>query len=46
MKASFYVEKEMWKEALDLLMNAKVIYAKICSFKDSLEAVIYQERIS
>ena len=46
MKASYHMEKENWQEALDLLMNSKVIYSKICSFKDSLEAVIYQERIS
>jgi len=41
MKASYHMEKENWQEALDLLMNSKVIYSKICSFKDSLEAVIY-----
>jgi hypothetical protein len=34
-----------WQEAFDLLVSSKVIYSKISGFKDSLEAVIYQEKI-
>ena len=39
------MEIEQYQEALDLLMKSKVIYSKISEFKDSLEAVIYDERI-
>ena len=46
MKASYLMEVEKWQEALDLLLRSKIIYQKIGSFKDSLEAVIYQERIT
>ena len=45
MQASYFIEIEKWQEALDLLLRAKVIYQKISSYRDSLEAVIYQERI-
>ena len=45
MQASYLMEVEKWQEALDNLMRAKVIYQKVSQFKDSLEAVIYQEKI-
>ena len=45
MKASYLIEAQKWQEALDLLLSSKVIYQKIASYKDSLEAVIYQEKI-
>ena len=45
MQASYLMEVEKWQEALDYLMRAKVIYQKVCQFKDSLEAVVYQEKI-
>lgn len=45
MQAAYLMEIEKYQEALDLLMKSKVIYSKISEFKDSLEAVIYDERI-
>jgi len=45
MKGTFLLEKEHWQEALDALLRAKLIYQKISEFKDSLEAVIYIEKI-
>mmetsp|Transcript_14950 Transcript_14950/g.10447 ORF Transcript_14950/g.10447 Transcript_14950/m.10447 type:complete len:129 (+) Transcript_14950:322-708(+) len=41
----FYIEKDMFEEALDHLLRAKVIYSKIASLKDSLEAIIYEEKV-
>ena len=41
MQASYLIEVKKWAEALDLLLSSKVIYQKISSFKDSLEAVVY-----
>jgi hypothetical protein len=45
MQAAYLIEVEQYQEALDLLMRSKVIYQKISEYKDSLEAVIYEERI-
>ena len=45
MQAAYLIEVKKWAEALDLLLSSKVIYQKISSFKDSLEAVVYQEKI-
>lgn len=45
MQASHLIECKKWAESLDLLLSSKVIYQKIASFKDSLEAVIYEEKI-
>ena len=39
------IETDQYEQALDLLITSKVIYQKISQFKDSLEAVIYDERI-
>jgi len=35
-----------FKSALDNLLKSKIIYEKISQYKDSLEAIIYRERIS
>jgi hypothetical protein len=35
-----------YKSALDNLLKAKIIYEKILQFKDSLEAIIYKEKIN
>jgi len=35
-----------YQKALDNLLRAKIIYEKISQFKDSLEAIIYKEKIS
>ena len=45
MSAAFMIETDQYEQALDLLITSKVIYQKISQFKDSLEAVIYDERI-
>ena len=45
MQAAFMMETDQYERALDLLITSKVIYQKISQFKDSLEAVIYNERI-
>jgi len=45
MKAAYMMETKKWKEALELLVKAKVIYQNISKLKDSIEAVIYKERI-
>lgn len=45
-KATYLIEAERWQEALDLLISSKVLYQNIASLKDSIEAVIYQEKIS
>jgi hypothetical protein len=45
MKAAYLMEVKKWEEALDLLLKAKVIYQNILKLKDSIEAVIYNERI-
>ena len=46
MQAAFLIEAQKWQEALDSLLRAKVILQKIQTFKDTLEAVIYQEKLS
>ena len=45
MQAAYLIEVKKWSEALDLLLSSKVIYQKVSGFKDSLEAVVYQEKI-
>lgn len=45
MKAAYLMEVKKWKEAIELLVRAKVIYQSISKMKDSIEAVIYKERI-
>ena len=44
-EAAYFIEVERWKEALESLVTAKLIYKNVSDFKDSLEAVIYQEKI-
>lgn len=46
MQSAYLIEAKQWREALDKLLNAKAIYQKIMQFRDSIEAVIYQEKIS
>lgn len=45
MQAAYLIEVKKWEEALDLLLRAKVIYQNISQMKDSIEAVIYKEKI-
>jgi len=45
MQAAFFIEVEKWQDALDYLVRAKLIYQKVSLYKDSLEALIYQEKI-
>ena len=45
MQAAYLIETKKWQEALDKLLSSKVIYQKIMQYKDSIEAVSYQEKI-
>jgi len=45
MQAAYLLEVEKYQEGLDKLLRAKLIYQKVAQYKDSLEAVIYQEKI-
>lgn len=46
MKAIYQTEIKDYKQALDNLLIAKIIYEKIAQFKDTLEAIIYREKVS
>ena len=39
------MEAKDFKTALDNLLKAKIIYEKISQYKDTLEAVIYREKV-
>lgn len=43
--AVFLIEKKRFKEALDNLLKSKIIYEKIAQYKDTLEAIIYKEKV-
>lgn len=45
MQAAYLIETEKWEPAMDCLQKAKAIYQSMMKFKDSLEAVIYQEKV-
>lgn len=45
MQSAYLIEVKKWEEALDKLLNSKAIYQKIMQYRDSIEAVIYQEKI-
>ena len=36
----------MFKEALDCLIKSRIVYEKIQEYKDTIEAVIYQEKVA
>jgi hypothetical protein len=40
------MEIKDYKNALDNLLKTKIIYEKIAYYKDTLEAIIYKERVS
>ena len=40
------MEVKDYKNALDNLLKTKIIYEKISNYKDTLEAIIYKERVS
>ena len=46
MQAAYQMECKDFKKALDNLLRSKIIYQKISEFKDTLEEVIYKEKIS
>ena len=39
------MEVKDYKSALDNLLKAKIIYEKMVQYKDTLEAVIYTEKV-
>lgn len=45
MQAAFLIEMKKWQEALDKLQSSKAIYQKIMQYKDSIESVLYQEKV-
>ena len=45
MQAVYLMERRDFELALDLLIKSKIIYEKISEFKDTLEEIIYKEKI-
>lgn len=45
-QAVFQLECKAYGEALDNLLKSKIIYQKISEFKDTLEEIIYKEKVS
>lgn len=41
----YQTEIKDYQQAIDNLLKAKIIYEKISHFKDTLEAIIYREKI-
>lgn len=46
MLAVYEMEVKNYQSALDNLLRSKIIYEKIALHKDSLEAIIYKEKVS
>ena len=46
MLAVYQMDIKDYQSALDNLLKSKIVYEKISFYKDSLEAIIYRERIS
>jgi len=40
------MEVKHWQEAVDRLIASKIIFEQVQSYKDSLEAVVYDEKIN
>lgn len=45
MSAVYQMEIRDYKTALDNLLRSKIIYEKIAQYKDTLEAIIYKEKV-
>ena len=45
MSAIYQTEIKEYQQALDNLVKAKIIYVKIAQFKDTLEDIIYKEKV-
>lgn len=46
MSAVYLMEIKDYKSALENLLRTKIIYEKIAHYKDTLEAIIYRERVN
>jgi uncharacterized lipoprotein YajG len=46
MMGIYQIECKDFKSALDNLLKAKIIYQKISQFKDTLEEIIYKEKVN
>jgi hypothetical protein len=46
MLAVYEMDIKDYKNAMDNLLKSKIIYEKMSQYKDSLEAIIYKEKIS
>lgn len=44
--AQYQMDIKDYKNAFDNLLRSKIIYEKIAQYKDTLEAIIYKEKIS
>lgn len=44
-KSAYLIEKEQWEDALNSLLRAKAIYSNIIAYKDSIEGVVFEERV-
>jgi hypothetical protein len=42
----YQIECKDFESALDNLLKAKIIYQKISQFKDTLEEIIYKEKVN
>ena len=46
LQAVFQLEAKDYENALDNLLKAKIIYTKLIQFKDTLEEIIYKEKLT
>lgn len=46
MAAVSQIELKQYADALDNLVKSKIIYEKIAQYRDTLEAIIYKEKVS
>jgi hypothetical protein len=46
MLATYQLESKDFQNALENLLKSKIIYSKIAQYKDTLEEVIYKEKVS
>jgi len=44
--AAHFLEQKKFKDALDCLIKSRIVYEKIQAYKDTIEAVIYQEKVA
>jgi hypothetical protein len=45
MQSNYLMEIKKWESALNKLLQARTIFTQVLKYKDSIEAVIYQEKL-